>query len=65
VVRSKKTYYIYRSKAQDKVGATTLMEMVKNSMSLVLGEKGVDKRNVLYNRQGHKRIQIKKVNKQN
>lgn len=39
--------------------------MVRNSMGLVLGEKGVDKRSIHYNRLGHKRIQIKKVKKMN
>jgi len=36
--------------------------MVKNSMGLVLGEKGVDRRSVHYNKRGHKKIQIKQVN---
>lgn len=35
--------------------------MIRNSMGLILGEKGVDKRSVMYNRQGHKKIQIKRV----
>jgi len=30
-------------------------------MNLVIGEKGLDRRNVLYNRRGHKEIQIKRV----
>jgi hypothetical protein len=38
--------------------------MIRNSKGLVIGEKGVDKRSLIYNRQGHKRIQIKRVKKQ-
>lgn len=60
VVKSKRSYYIYRKK-DGPPGETTLLEMVRNSMGLVVGERGVDKRSVLYNRQGHKRIQIKRV----
>lgn len=39
------------------------MDLVVNSMGLVLGEKGLDRRSYLYNRQGHKKIQIKKIKK--
>lgn len=61
VVKAKKTYYIYRS--QEKERDSILMDLVANSMGLVLGEKGLDRRSYLYNRQGHKRIQIKKIKK--
>jgi hypothetical protein len=60
VLRGKKTYYIYR-KRPGELPDSLLLEMVRNSMALVVGERGVDKRSALYNRQGHKWIQIKRV----
>ena len=39
------------------------MDMIKMSMGLVIAEKGVDRRHLLYNRKGHKSIQIKQINK--
>ena len=38
------------------------MEMISNTMRLILAEKDLDRRHLLYNRQGHKRNQIKNVN---
>jgi hypothetical protein len=60
VVRAKKSYYIYRKRERDEAD-TVLMDMVRNSMGLILAEKGMDRRSFLYNRQGHKWIQIKRV----
>jgi hypothetical protein len=62
VARSKKSHYIYRRRERGQAG-TALMDMVRNAMGLVVGERGVDKRSVLYNRQGHKWIQIKRLNR--
>ena len=33
------------------------------SMGLVISDKGVDRRNILYNKKGHRSIQIKRVRK--
>jgi len=38
-----------------------LHSMIKMSMGLILGLKNVDRRAVLYNKRGHKDIQIKRV----
>ena len=64
VVKVKKSYYIYRKREREEVDAF-LMDMVRNSMGLILGEKGSDRRSLLYNRQGHKWIQIKRVRRVN
>ena len=37
--------------------------MIANSIGLVVGEQGIDRRNLVYNRRGHKQIQIKRVSK--
>ena len=40
------------------------MDMIKFSMGLVLREKNIDRQHVLYNRRGHKSVQIKRVKKE-
>ena len=40
-----------------------LTEMPKMSMGLIIGEKGQDRRHILYNKKGHRGIQIKRVRK--
>ena len=59
VYKSSKSYYILRSKNRE--CRPFLFDMVVNSMKMVLIEKNVDRRSVLYNRKGHKGIQIKRV----
>ena len=41
-----------------------LHSMIKMSMGMVLSEKGVDRKHLLYNRKGHRSIQIRRVRKQ-
>ena len=59
VYRSSTSYHILRSKSKNY--DSFLLNMVANSMRFVLIRKDVDKRSVLYNRKGHKGIQIKRV----
>ena len=40
-----------------------LLDMLKMSMRLVVSQKSIDRRNLLYNKKGHRQIQIKRVGK--
>ena len=61
VKKGKKSFYIIREKKG--YSETMLMQMLKMSMGLIVCEKGLDRRSVLYNKKGHKKIQIKRVRK--
>lgn len=60
VVQTKKNYYILR-KAPVAQQRSMLSDMIRLGMGLVLVEEGLDRRHLLYNRKGHKKIQIKRV----
>lgn len=62
IVKEKRSFYIFRRKKGD--AEAMIMDMIKFSMGLVLREKNIDRQHVLYNRRGHKSVQIKRVKKE-